>query len=78
MRECGAPRGWFGPRRRRRVDSAGTKGLSLADLQDLTGMDRSSISKLEPGERENPTVATMVRYAQAVDKKVVVALVDEE
>lgn len=54
------------------------KGLSLADLQDLTGMDRSAISKLETGERENPTVTTMVRYAQAVGKKIVVALVDDD
>ena len=54
------------------------KGLSLADLRDLTGMDRSALSKLETGERGNPTVQTMVRYAQAVGKKVVVGLVDAE
>src|SRR5207302_7244075 len=38
------------------------KGLSLADLTTLTGMDRSALSKLETGQRANPTVETLVRY----------------
>lgn len=54
------------------------RGLSLRDMRDLTGMDRSALSKLETGRRANPTIDTMVRYAQAVGKKLVVALVDEE
>ena len=52
------------------------KGLSLADLTDLTGMDRSALSKLETGQRSNPTVETLVRYADAVGKKLVVSLVE--
>jgi len=52
------------------------KGLSLSDLTELTGMDRSAISKLETGERANPTVETLVRYAEAVGKRVVVSLID--
>lgn len=52
------------------------QGLSLADLTDLTGMDRSAISKLETGQRVNPTVETLVRYADAVGKRLVVTLVD--
>ncbi len=52
------------------------KGLSLADLTELTGMDRSALSKLETGQRPNPTVETLVRYAEAVDKRLVVSLVD--
>lgn len=52
------------------------RGLSLADLTDLTGMDRSAISKLETGQRPNPTVETLVRYAEAVGKHLVVSLVD--
>jgi DNA-binding XRE family transcriptional regulator len=51
------------------------KGLSLADLAELTGMDRSALSKLETGLRPNPTVETLVRYAQAVGKRLVVSLV---
>jgi DNA-binding XRE family transcriptional regulator len=52
------------------------KGLSLADLTDLTGMDRSALSKLETGQRPNPTVETLVRYADAVGKRLVVSLTD--
>ncbi|MEX0642019.1 MAG: helix-turn-helix transcriptional regulator [Pirellulales bacterium] len=52
------------------------KGLSLSDLTELTGMDRSALSKLESGQRANPTVDTLVRYAEAVGKRVVVSLTD--
>jgi DNA-binding XRE family transcriptional regulator len=50
------------------------KGLSLSDLTQLTGMDRSALSKLETGQRLNPTIETLVRYAEAVGKRLVVAL----
>jgi DNA-binding phage protein len=52
------------------------KGLSLSELTELTGMDRSALSKLETGQRANPTVETLVRYAEAVGKRLVVSLVD--
>src|SRR4030081_559127 len=52
------------------------KGLSLADLTELTGMDRSALSKLETGQRANPTGETLVRYADAVGKRLVVSLMD--
>ncbi len=52
------------------------RGLSLSDLTDLTGMDRSAISKLETGQRPNPTLETLSRYAEAVGKHLVVSLVD--
>jgi DNA-binding Xre family transcriptional regulator len=52
------------------------KGLSLADVTERTGMDRSALSKLESGQRANPTVETLVRYAEAVGKRVVVSLSD--
>ena len=50
------------------------KGLSLADMTELTGMDRSALSKLETGQRPNPTVETLMRYAEAVGKRVTVSL----
>jgi transcriptional regulator with XRE-family HTH domain len=53
------------------------RGLSLADLTKRTGMDRSAISKLESGQRPNPTLDTLVRYAEAVGKRLVVQLADE-
>src|SRR6266550_671168 len=49
------------------------KGLSLADLTELTGMDRSALSKLESGHRATPTVETLVRYAEAVGKRLMVS-----
>jgi DNA-binding XRE family transcriptional regulator len=52
------------------------KGLSLADLTERTGMDRSALSKLETGQRPNPTLETLVRYAEAVGKQLVVSLAD--
>ena len=52
------------------------KGLSLADLTEITGMDRSALSKLETGQRPNPTLETLARYADAVGKRLVVALAD--
>lgn len=52
------------------------KGLSLRDIQELTGIDASSLSKLERGERENFTVDTLVRYAQALGKQVAVSISD--
>ena len=57
-------------------DAREAKGLSLADLTELTGMDRSALSKLETGQRANPTVETLVRYAEAVGKRLVVSLTD--
>jgi hypothetical protein len=44
------------------------KGLSVADLTELTGMVRSALSKLETGQRAIPTVETLVRYAEAVSR----------
>ena len=52
-------------------------GLSLSDLTEITGMDRSAISKLETGQRPNPTIETLARYAEAVGKHLVVSLADE-
>lgn len=57
-------------------DAREAKGMSLGDLTERTGMDRSALSKLENGQRVNPTVETLVRYAQAVGKRLVVSLSD--
>jgi transcriptional regulator with XRE-family HTH domain len=48
----------------------------VADVTERTGMDRSALSKLETGQRPNPTVDTLVRYAEAVGKRLVVSLKD--
>jgi len=52
------------------------KGLSLGDVQELTGIDRSALSKLERGERANCTMDTVSRYAAALGKHVLFQLAD--
>jgi DNA-binding XRE family transcriptional regulator len=47
-----------------------SQGLSLADVADRSGMDRSAISRLENGQYLNPTVDTLYRYAQAVGAEI--------
>src|SRR5689334_15381971 len=37
-------------------------GLSLADVADRTGIERSNLSRLENEAEANPTVATLSRY----------------
>ncbi len=51
------------------------RGLSLADIRDQTGIERSALSRLENGV-SNVTVRTLERYAQAVGKRIVVDLED--
>ena len=51
------------------------KGLSLADMKERTGIERSTLSRLENNTEANPTVNTLTRYADAVRKKVFVVLV---
>ena len=40
------------------------QGLSLADLAERAGMDRSGVHKLEIGLNRNPTFTTLSRYAR--------------
>jgi predicted transcriptional regulator len=54
------------------------QGLSITDLAERTGIDRAMISRLENGQMDNPTIATMTRYARALGKKVLVTLVAAE
>jgi DNA-binding phage protein len=54
------------------------QGLSLADMQERTGMERSTLSRLENQAEANPTVHTLMRYAAAVGKQVFVVFADAE
>ena len=54
------------------------KGLSLADMKELTGIERSTLSRLENNAAANPTINTLSRYADAVGKKVLVVLADAD
>jgi DNA-binding XRE family transcriptional regulator len=52
------------------------QGLSLADMNERTGIDRAALSRLENNEEANPTLNTLERYADAVGKQMVVLLSD--
>jgi len=52
------------------------KGLSLADVYERTGIDRSALSKLENVTNENPTVETLLRYAEVVGKRLEIQVLD--
>lgn len=54
------------------------QGLSISDMAERTGMDRAMISRLENGQIDNPTLATVGRYAKALGKRVVVNFVNAE
>jgi predicted transcriptional regulator len=46
------------------------QGLSLADVAERSGMDRSAVSRLENGVYVNPTVDTLYRYAEAIGAEI--------
>jgi predicted transcriptional regulator len=53
------------------------QGLSLADLEQRTGMSRAAICRLENMEDANPTVTTLTRIADALGKQLVIGLVEK-
>ncbi len=50
------------------------QGLSLADINERTGIDRAALSRLENNEDANPTLVTLERYAEALGKQMVILL----
>ncbi len=54
------------------------QGLSLTEMKERTGMERSALSRLENNVAANPTVNTLTRYAAAVGKKALVVLVTDD
>lgn len=44
------------------------RGLSLADLAELSGIDKAALSRLENCQQMNPTIHTLARYARALGK----------
>jgi DNA-binding XRE family transcriptional regulator len=44
-------------------------GLSITDVAKRSGLDRAVVSRLENGKQDNPTVATLMRYAAAIGKR---------
>ena len=52
------------------------QGLSLADVNEKTGIDRGSLSKLENDNDPNVTMNTLLRYAEAIGKTLTVQIED--
>lgn len=52
-------------------------GLSLADVAVRTGIDKANLSRLENAEDANPTLDTLQRYAQALNKELVITLTEK-
>ncbi len=53
-----------------------SRGLSLQDVAERMGTDRANVHRLETAGG-NPTIATLVRYAEAVGKRMVITLQDD-
>jgi predicted transcriptional regulator len=50
-----------------------SQGLSLSDVEQRTGIGRAALSRLENAQDANPTIATLMRYAEALGKELVVS-----
>ncbi len=53
------------------------QGLSLADIEQKTGLRKSALSRLENDKTSNPTLFTLQRYATALGLVVQQAVVNE-
>jgi DNA-binding Xre family transcriptional regulator len=53
-----------------------TAGVSLAELEQRTGIRKSVLSRLENSKAPNPTLATLQRYCEALGKRVIFSIED--
>jgi ribosome-binding protein aMBF1 (putative translation factor) len=53
------------------------QGISLPELSARTGIGKGALSRLETGADRNPTIRTLARVATALNKKLMVGLVDD-
>jgi DNA-binding phage protein len=52
------------------------RGLSLTDVQRLSGIDRARLSRLESDPHANPTIETLDRIAHALGVELRVAIIE--
>jgi ribosome-binding protein aMBF1 (putative translation factor) len=50
------------------------RGLSLEQLAVRSKLDKAALSRLEAGKQVNPTIATLMRYARALDMRLTLSL----
>ncbi len=53
------------------------QGLTLAELEQRSGIGKPALSRLENASDPNPTIATVCRVAHALGKHVKIVLADE-
>ncbi len=53
-------------------------GISLAEMEERTGIRKSALSRLENAKAPNPTLATLNRYAAAIGHRFVWELEADE
>ena len=51
-----------------------SQGLSLADVEQRSGIAKAALSRLENAQEANPVISTLLRYADALGKQLVIAL----
>ena len=50
------------------------QGVTLAEIAERTGIDKSNLHRLENRRDANPTLGTVLRYAEALDQDVLITL----
>ncbi len=50
------------------------KGLTLSDVAERMGIDAPALSRLETGKMLNPTIATLLKWAEALGQKLEIDL----
>lgn len=50
------------------------QGRTLAEVAERMGIDQPALSRLETGKMLNPTLATLMKWAEALDQKLVIDL----
>ena len=53
------------------------KNISLAEMEQRTGIAQATICRLETGKSENPTIATLWKLAHALGKRIECTLAEE-
>jgi len=50
---------------------------NFTDMKTRTGIEKGNLSRLENAPNPNPTIDTLIRYADAVGKELVIELIDK-
>jgi ribosome-binding protein aMBF1 (putative translation factor) len=50
------------------------RGLSLEQLAARSKIDKAALSRLEAGKQSNPTLATLIKYARALELRLTLSL----